>query len=226
MKIAEAVRALLNFRITLFFYLAYLSVNYVYVVVLPGDILNYGAVFLTSPFNILETLSPLYFSFGQGLVENFALVVLFMGLTESYSRFSMVRVKAYLSVDAAFVLSIASTYATSALWWWKTGAPASGTSVVALCMLLYLATASVCDFDTYASRRQMHGAEFAKVFLWVLATPISLVAASTYVLGNPHSEIHIAGAVVFTALAGMVLWGEAHRNHDVVQARPRPEAWK
>jgi hypothetical protein len=216
MRTAEAVRALLNFRITLCFYLTYLIANYVYLVVLPGAVFDYRAVFLTSPFNILETLSPIYASFGQGLTENFVLVVFFMALAESYSRFSLVKLNAYLSVDLAFLLSIASTYIVSGLWWWKAGAPASGTSIVAFCMLLYLAAASVGDVRVYGKRGRRQGAEFAKAFLWVLAISISLAAASTYLLGNPHFEVHIMGAVTFTALDGaFVLTRLVRRNERI-----------
>lgn len=205
MRIPAPLRTVLNFRVTLFFYLAYLLVNYVYVVLAPGLVLNYTAVFLTSPFNILETLSPIYPSFEVGLSENFVFVVLFVLLAESYSRYSMTRAKGLISVDVAFILSIVSTYTTSALWWWRTGVPASGTSIVAFDMLLFLAAVSMADFREYVNRGEKRGAEALETLLWVLAVGTSLVVAPTYVLGNPHFELHLVGMAVFACVSGLIV---------------------
>jgi hypothetical protein len=48
----DSVKALSNprnLRVTLFFYTAYIVVNYVYIVLLRPEVLNYNLVFIISP---------------------------------------------------------------------------------------------------------------------------------------------------------------------------------
>jgi hypothetical protein len=194
---------ILKLRITWVFFFGYLLVNYLYLQLPRNLILNYGIVFLTSPFNVLETLSPVYNSVAQGLQENFEILVAVILIAEVFSRYSMVRLKPYLTIDWAFALGIAASYVTSALWWWHTGVPGSGTSIVAFSILLFLASAASLDV-----KRRMKDArtkaELKRDYIWIAALVTSFGFLPTYVVGNPHYQLHIVGALVFGSMVGLL----------------------
>ena len=195
----------LNLRVTLFFYVAYAVVNYIYLFPLRQDILNYALVFAISPFNVLEVLSPAYGSTSSGLLQNFWFVVVFILLAEVYSRFSSVRLKRAVSFDAIFLASILASYTASAMWWRSTGVPGSGTSIVAFSMLLYLAAASMLDIKNQVARagRDKSSSESIRGLIWVFALVSAFGFAPTYILGNPHYVLHIAGGLTFAAFAAL-----------------------
>lgn len=194
-------RIILSLRVTLFFYIAYVAVNYVYIILLHQQVFTYVLVFAVSPFNILEILSPVYTSSTQGLVENFGFVVLMILVTETYSRYSAIKLKHMLSIDVVFCLSIGATYITSALWWWRAGVPASGTSIVGFSVLLYLAASSILDLRHQVKRAQKKGREAARGVVWIAACVTSIGFSPTYVWGNPQYALHIAGASIFVLMA-------------------------
>jgi len=197
------LRGLSGFKVTLFFYFAYVVVNYAYVILFRSEVYNYTAVFLTSPFNLLETASGVYSSPLEGMQENFILVVLFILLAELYSRHAQVS-KPKLTITHIFALSIAATYITSALWWVLFGVPSNGTSIIAFCILTYLAAVTLLDRKIYG--RKVDGrtpSEQVKALLWMTALVLSILFASTYVIGNDHYSIHLIGVLVFAGLVGL-----------------------
>jgi hypothetical protein len=202
----SVLTAIATVRITLFFYAAYIVTNYEYVKLPPALELNYGVVFVTSPFNFLETFSHIYANPIQGLEENFGVVLLIILLAETYSRFA--RVRGGIGIDGAFFLALGATYATSALWWWAEGVPGNGTSIVAFSIVLYLLAVSLADARTYAVRRRRSAAEAGRFLLWITALVISVVVAPTFILGNPSYGIHLAGIAFFGAFLMI-------RNHTV-----------
>jgi len=194
----SVLTAITMVRITLFFYAAYIITNYAYVKLPHALQLNYGVVFITSPFNFLETFSHIYANPTQGLEENFGVVLLIILLAETYSRFASLRTRR-VGIDGAFFLALGATYATSALWWWAEGVPGNGTSIVAFSMVLYLLAIALADARTYAVRRRRSAAEAGRFLLWITALVISGVVAPTFILGNPSYGIHLVGTAFFGA---------------------------
>lgn len=200
-------------KITLIFCIAYIFTNAVYVILPHALELNYGVIFITSPFNFLETFLHIYASPFQGLVENFGLVLLFIMLAECYSRFARVRVRS-VSIDDAFFLALGATYATSALWWMTEGVPVSGTSVVAFSIVLYLLIISLADIPMYAVRRRRSAAEEGRFLLWIFALVVSAVASLLF-LDNPSYMIHLVGIAFFGVFLMTLMLYRLKRNHQI-----------
>jgi hypothetical protein len=189
-------------RLTFIFILGYVLVNYVYVVYFTSFVFDKGAIFITSPFNILENKTGTYSSISQGLQNNFVFVAGAIAGAEMYSRHLSTRLKEHITVDAAFLLGILATYVESALFWLVTGNPASGTSILAFCILLFIVASALLDSGTFTDRQYPRDVKSRlKRLGWLAAIVLSLPFAVTYILWNPSCGVHIAGAALFVSLA-------------------------
>jgi len=200
-------------RVTLFFYVAYIVTNYIYVKLPRALELNYGVIFVTSPFNLLENLSHIYANPTQGLEANFWIVLLFILLAEIYSRFAHARFVG-TGIDGAFALALGASYATSALWWQVKGVPESGTSIVSFSIVLYLLVISLADARINIVPYKLSIMEKIKFPLWITSLGTSCVAAPTYILGNPSYEVHLVGITFFGAFLMLLILYRLKRNRQ------------
>jgi hypothetical protein len=204
---------ILKMRVTLFFYVAYIVTNYIYVKLPQAFELNYGVIFVTSPFNLLEDLSHIYVNPMQGLEANFWVVLLIILLAEIYSRFSHARFEV-AGIDGVFALALGASYATSALWWQVKGVPESGTSIVAFSIVLYLLAISLADARIYIVPHKLSIMEIIKFPLWITSLGTSCVAAPTFILGNPSYEVHLVGITFFGAFLMLLILYRLKRNRQ------------
>lgn len=213
---AELVDLMLHavsfFRVTIAFAVAYMLVNWYYVVQLGQTSMamitdswtNEMLAFITSPVNILENQGATPQIWSQNITFNFTLLVFWIAIIELYSRLY----RPMISVDEAFVLGLMATYMTSATVWLDYGAPAIGTSVVASVMLVYVVGISVwymfvevvrvAVFDLPLSRVLYicNGAVVAVSVIWAFAGLI---------IGNPSFPLHALGTTYFLVGASCVV---------------------
>jgi hypothetical protein len=201
---SSAFRELLRLRVFFVFVIAYVVGNFLFWLGLQsvnGDGSRLAIVFfLTSPVNLYENFSGAYSSVTQGLLANFAFTAVMLALTEAYCRVDQVKLRGSLSVDRAFLASIAASYLLSILVWVWEGFPAYGSSIIGFCMTVFLLINSLLDARTYTKRSQEW--EFRqKQFLWMVALAFSVVILPIgYSIGNSGFPLHVGGLAVFSVI--------------------------
>lgn len=191
-----------QFRVTFLFASVYMIANSVYVVALgqrladtatyPGNVL----AFATAPINILENTASAPGLFAYGLVANFGFVLLYLFIAEMLSR----EYKPIISVEYALLISIASTYAVSAMIWAHYGVPAIGTSIIGVSMAMYIVGLCVWAMFVRAVRTIVFSMPLdIRLYLIeaTLTTAILVLVMGTAVVGNPAVVNHEAGAILF-----------------------------
>ena len=155
---------------------------------------NYFAIFVSSPFNIF------YEEAMHGVIYNYVLLVMIFALVESYSRY-MAHIRGRDSlVDHAFLMSILASYVATAATWAILGIPASGTSVLAFCMLLFFVS-ETADSELVNRLRERHLRKGYAAEVLVFAYGAILFGFSTiffaYLNRNQYWFIHLIGGAVF-----------------------------
>ncbi len=193
--------------LTIFVVLAVPAVTLAYsLIVHAGMGGNYLYIFLSSPFNIF------YEQASNGILYNYIVLLAIFALVESYSRYMAdIRERDSL-VDHAFVLSAVASYAASAIVWATIGTPASGTSVLAFCMLLFF-VAETTDSELINRLRERHMRKGYNAEVLVFAYAALLLGFSTvffaYLNRNQYWFIHLIGGAIF----GLLLYAySAHRK--------------
>ena len=208
-------------RVFISFVLMYLVVNYLFSVglsIVRGDTFRLALLFfLTAPVNLYENFSGAYSSPVQGLLSNFVVTALMLGLCEGYCRQAQVRLKAVLTVDCAFVVSIVASYALSAVVWAIEGWPAYGSSIIGFCMTTFLLVNTILDYRIYSAK--VKGREFlVKQSLWLAGLVLSaLLIPIGYAYGNAGFPLHVGGLLIFSTIAFII----RHRSDSL-----RPSSWQ
>ena len=194
----QLLQPLLNLRVTLIFSLGYVLVNYTYVVVFRAYVFNALTIFLVSPFNLLENLTPVYVSPYAGLANNYLAVALILATAETYSRYVQRSFRRYITIDSAFWLSIVASYVTSGLSWLVSGKLVAGTSIIGFSVSLTFLAVALLDSRHYLPKESK--AKPISKIAWgaILATLIGVVP--TYVYGNPSALVHLSGIAIFIAV--------------------------
>ena len=161
--------------------------------------------FVTSPFNPLENLLPVYGSAIVGYINNlvFTVAIIFVAIFYHHLLAESERI----SPQLVFWSGVGASYALSIIVWLITGTPAMGTSVIGFVMALFLVGASLFDIRIYLKipKTERSRLKFTKFICITAALAFSLVVALSYCVGNPSYINHLVGGAFCGLLVGLTL---------------------
>lgn len=156
--------------------------------------------FVSSPFNLSEVFAKMYSSPIEGYVFNGIFTAAIIALTIVYAN--LWATSRQIRPELVFWTSIISTYIISAIVWFLTGAPSTGTSIIGFCMVGFLVISGLNDLHSYFNKKK---AEQGK-FVFVKASLISLMVIVSlflgfffYSLGN-SVYVHFGGGIMCAIL--------------------------
>jgi hypothetical protein len=210
-------------RIYFIFAFSYFAVDSLYLVGFREWGKNPVAIFLTSPYNPLETTSRIYNSVLIGEVYNFFVVGIIIATTEVYCRGLSKVFRGVVSIEWGFIACILSSYITSALTWYFYGHPSSGTSIVGFGMLSFLAIGLL--FDSIRFIRNRAGHLNVRTVLEELAYYISVALTFAfdillYVIGNPSVLLHLIGGVFIVVILSSFIFAKKRLLSDSYLSPP------
>jgi hypothetical protein len=208
---------LAKFRATLAFIVAYLLVNYVFVIALRSQSASPIVVLVLSPFNVLENFSRVYSSPSVGFANNFLGIALLILLAEAYYHFLRRGGRRFASIDLTFVCGVAATYLLSGLQLWMTGRADGGTSIIGFSVALFLLVIAFGDWlDSGKKQPRQDSSRITGLMIHLSFITVSLILAMTYLVvisstsltANPSYPVHVMGAAISGPMVALahVLW--------------------
>ena len=152
--------------------------------------------FLTSPFNLTEVFAKVYSSPVEGYFFNgiFTFVLIIFCIIYFHLFASSKRV----TPEFVFWMSIVASYVVSALVWFFTGAPSTGTSIVGFCMVGFLLVSSMNDLRVYFSKKIRHTSKLSiiKVTTITAIAIFSLIFAILFYSLGENAYVHFVGGAI------------------------------
>ena len=102
---------------------------------------------VTSPLSPLEDLSNIYTSTVQSLSLNFVFLLFVILLSEIIYSWST-NIKKYLRLPENIFVGIAASYLTTLIFWYLSGFPSSGTSIIGLNLLTFSILCIILDLPS------------------------------------------------------------------------------
>jgi hypothetical protein len=195
--------AFLYMSVSLFYYLYFVTLH----IGLQG-IATKLFVTITSPFGPLENLSNIYTSINQGLLLNLIFLLAIIFFSEIVYQYTK-NIKKYLHLPENILIGIVASYITAIIFWYYTGTPSSGTSIVGvnlltfslLCIILDVPTKITQLKDSITSKNKRFYVIYSlTLVLYLLAFILIYALYASYGYRLTHLIGGIIGLILFIAL--------------------------